>query len=174
MPQCRNCRRMFPNKFVAPDGRKRNLSRRKYCPDCSPIGTTQRGTMESRRLRDEGKRRCPLCCEVKSVSEFYRCAEKTYAYCKRCDKERQRDQKRELKRQAVLYAGGSCEICGYDRYFGALEFHHRNAEQKELAVARSKAKMLTPALKQEIDKCHLLCAVCHREVHGGITTIPQS
>lgn len=25
---------------------------------------------------------------------------------------------------AIAYKGGKCQICGYDRYVGALEFHH--------------------------------------------------
>ena len=37
MPICLKCDKDFPN-FLIIDGKKRNLSKRKYCVDCSPFG----------------------------------------------------------------------------------------------------------------------------------------
>lgn len=36
-----------------------------------------------------------------------------------------------IKRQLVLYKGGKCECCGYDKCINALQLHHRNPEEKE-------------------------------------------
>lgn len=43
---------------------------------------------------------------------------------------------RGLKRkyEAVLAKGGKCERCGYDKNLSALEFHHRNPEEKEFQI----------------------------------------
>lgn len=40
---------------------------------------------------------------------------------------------RGLKRkyEYVVKRGGKCEHCGYDKNLSALEFHHRNPEEKE-------------------------------------------
>lgn len=29
-----------------------------------------------------------------------------------------------VKAIAVAYKGGKCQVCGYNKYVGALEFHH--------------------------------------------------
>ena len=30
--------------------------------------------------------------------------------------------------------GGKCEKCGYNKYLGALEFHHLNSEEKDFTI----------------------------------------
>jgi hypothetical protein len=36
---------------------------------------------------------------------------------------------------AVVYKGGKCQCCGYNKYIGALEFHHVDPEQKDFGVS---------------------------------------
>ena len=43
-----------------------------------------------------------------------------------------------IKANAVNYKGGSCIICGYNKYNGSLEFHHLDPTQKEFSIADSK------------------------------------
>lgn len=69
-----------------------------------------------------------------------------------------------LKLRAVEYLGGRCLDCGYDRYYCALEFHHRDPSQKELVWAHLRKRSWT-RITHELDKCDLLCATCHRERH---------
>ncbi len=63
-----------------------------------------------------------------------------------------------------------CEICGYKKYPEILVFHHREPSNKKDGVNRL-MKTLKPikVIQEEIDKCMILCANCHREVHlkGG-------
>jgi ribosomal protein L37AE/L43A len=73
----------------------------------------------------------------------------------------------DLKRRAVEYKGGCCQVCGYSRFLGALEFHHTDPSQKDWTVARNHRAW--EVLKVELDKCILLCSNCHREEHGKIT-----
>ena len=76
---------------------------------------------------------------------------------------RMRDRKRRQKRLMIEYKGGKCMRCGYDKCDGALDFHHRDPSQKELTLNGQSRSL--EALKPELDKCDLLCANCHREVH---------
>jgi hypothetical protein len=70
-----------------------------------------------------------------------------------------------VKEESLAYKGGKCEKCGYDRCVAALEFHHRNPEEKLFSISRLGHKRSKEVLQQELDKCDLLCANCHREVH---------
>lgn len=60
-----------------------------------------------------------------------------------------------------------CSNCGYNRYTGALEFHHIDPSTKSFAVGKGAGKNLNEIL-EELSKCVLLCSNCHREVHGGL------
>jgi predicted nucleic acid-binding Zn ribbon protein len=66
----------------------------------------------------------------------------------------------------IEYKGGKCERCGYNKNMAALEFHHVNPEEKEFPLdARRLSNTHIDRLKKEVDKCMLLCANCHREIH---------
>lgn len=67
--------------------------------------------------------------------------------------------------------GGKCERCGYDTTIKALEFHHLDPSQKDFTISNDKFK-LEEALK-ESEKCALLCANCHRELHDGLWQIEE-
>ena len=69
-----------------------------------------------------------------------------------------------LKEKLVEYKGGKCEICGYDKCIEALEFHHLNPEEKDFSIS-SYSTLSFENLKKEVDKCILVCANCHREIH---------
>ena len=69
-----------------------------------------------------------------------------------------------LKERLVEYKGGKCEICGYDKCITALEFHHLNPEEKEFGIGNNDI-LSFERNKQEVDKCILVCANCHREIH---------
>ena len=59
-----------------------------------------------------------------------------------------------------------CEICGYNKYPEILDFHHKNKETKNQGVnSLMKSLKNLDIIKQEIDKCILLCPNCHREIH---------
>lgn len=69
-----------------------------------------------------------------------------------------------FKLKAILYKGGKCQICGYDKCYTALDFHHRDGDKKEFSINQARSKSWN-TVKLELDKCDLLCATCHREVH---------
>jgi hypothetical protein len=76
--------------------------------------------------------------------------------------------RRKLKAILVAEAGGCCSLCGYDRYIGALQFHHTNGSSKQFGLADRGLTRSLDAVRAEARKCILLCANCHSEVEGGI------
>lgn len=55
-----------------------------------------------------------------------------------------------------------CSICGEDRIW-CLDFHHVNPNEKEGSV--SHMIQAPNKLKLELEKCIVLCANCHRDIH---------
>lgn len=82
-------------------------------------------------------------------------------------KEQNRKKRLRIKQFCLEYRGGKCELCGYDRCPGALDFHHTDPSQKDFAMSRAYSKS-KKAIVEELDKCKLLCATCHREVHAEL------
>jgi DNA-binding transcriptional ArsR family regulator len=88
--------------------------------------------------------------------------------CLRCRSEAVARRRRKLKAILVADAGGRCNLCGYDRYIGALQFHHRDGQTKEFGLADRGLTRSLDAVREEARKCILLCANCHSEVEAGI------
>ena len=65
-------------------------------------------------------------------------------------------------------AGGRCCICGYDKYIGALEFHHLDRAEKRLTLSRNGATLALETLRAEARKCVLVCSNCHAELEAGV------
>lgn len=104
----------------------------------------------------------------KQVAEKLSCAKSTVSYhLNNKDKilKRQRLKRKSKKQKLVDYKGGKCEMCGYDKCIEALEFHHIDPNEKEFTITVSKNYDLK-SLKKESDKCMLVCANCHREIHS--------
>ena len=86
-----------------------------------------------------------------------------YFVCKSCTNKR----RKEFKTKCIEYKGECCQKCGYNKEITALEFHHKNQQDKENLVSKMATKSWEKA-KKEMDKCNLLCANCHREEHYRI------
>ncbi len=81
--------------------------------------------------------------------------------------------RRKIKTMAIEYKGGQCQICGYNKYQGALDLHHLVASQKDFGIADKGYTRSWEKVKMELDKCILVCANCHREVEARVTPIPE-
>jgi len=79
--------------------------------------------------------------------------------------------RRDLKKKAVEYKGGKCVLCGYDKYVGALEFHHVDPKTKSFGIGAKGYTRSWEVLKIELDKCILICANCHREATGEVVEV---
>ena len=115
-------------------------------------------------------KKCGKCLEEKNESEFYSYQGRPRHWCKDCDKINTIIRQRIFKEHCIEYKGGECENCGYNKYYGALEFHHKDPDKKEFSIAQVKLRKFDQRVKDELDKCKLLCANCHREEHQKYET----
>lgn len=111
---------------------------------------------------------CPICNKQFLTNTYQR------IYCYQCSPlqseggaEYQKTKQRAIKHQLIIYKGGKCEKCGYNKCEGALQFHHKNPHEKEFTLSQINLskKLNMEQLYKEIDKCELLCANCHAEEH---------
>ncbi len=82
--------------------------------------------------------------------------------------------RKKIREMAVAYKGGQCQLCSYDRCLAALEFHHPDPVQKDFSISADGSTRSWARVRLEIEKCVLLCANCHREVHAGITQLSRA
>jgi len=80
--------------------------------------------------------------------------------------------RKQIRQMAIDYKGSQCAICGYKECVQALEFHHINKDGKDFGISAKGYTRSWDEVRKELDKCILLCANCHREVHEGITQLP--
>lgn len=71
------------------------------------------------------------------------------------------------KKEFIRLRGGSCQLCGYDKTIQALEFHHINPDEKTMVLNHECSGNYLRKV-EEMKKCALICANCHREVHYGL------
>lgn len=74
--------------------------------------------------------------------------------------------RKKLKKMAIEYKGGKCIFCGYDKCNDALDFHHLDSKEKEFGLSVRGLTRSWEKIKEELDKCILVCANCHRELHA--------
>ena len=72
----------------------------------------------------------------------------------------------------IEYKGGACAICGYKRCVEAFDLHHLSQQRKDFGLGSDGLTRSWERTKREADKCILLCANCHREVHAGVVQLP--
>ena len=94
----------------------------------------------------------------------------TRKYADRADylKKAVAERRRTLKNRAVELMGGSCMLCSYDKHVGVLEFHHVHAETKSFGVSSGGFSRSWQSINEELQKCVLVCANCHREIEMGL------
>jgi predicted HNH restriction endonuclease len=109
---------------------------------------------------------CTKCLKIKSPSEFYNQSDRKSgtSRCRECLNKYFVERWVKRKLDAIAYKGGSCQVCGYDKYYGALQFHHRDPSKKDVVWTKLRLRSWEK-ITAELDKCDLLCANCHAEVH---------
>ena len=115
-------------------------------------------------------KKCTRCNTEKLLSDFYKNGMGSNHYCKLCAKDQVKERQMALKEFAVQISGGCCQSCGYNKYIGALDFHHKNPKEKDFQISNVgftnyKNPENRIILENELAKCTLLCKNCHREEH---------
>ena len=128
---------------------------------------------------------CTKCGKEKDESEFHKKMEKRlHAICKECKREydnkwyannkKRRDnlnrqaKERRIRNRNFIHEyklSIGCQICGYKKTYHALEFHHKDGNDKKYQISLMKTLSID-TIKKEIEKCMVVCANCHREIHG--------
>jgi hypothetical protein len=126
---------------------------------------------------------CNKCKEEKALEEFHirNSSKGTRVHiCKICARERdkayyhKKDKKEHLNKNRAFrrrnrtlmweYLGeSSCITCGESDY-RCLQFHHREPADKLYTISEMIRSRSWNAIKEEIDKCDILCANCHCKV----------
>jgi hypothetical protein len=75
---------------------------------------------------------------------------------------------RELQRELKINAGATCVSCGYDKSLAALHWHHRDPSTKKFRVSMMQ-NIDHSIIRAEAEKCDLVCANCHAEIHYGVS-----
>jgi len=73
--------------------------------------------------------------------------------------------RKQIRLKAIAHLGGKCMKCGYSKYPEVLEFHHKDPKLKRFGISLKGHSRSWERVKEEIEKCLLLCANCHREIH---------
>lgn len=77
------------------------------------------------------------------------------------------------KKNLISVFGSKCCICGFSDFQEALEFHHVVPEEKDFSFGSNAVTKALEKQLEELKKCVLLCANCHRGVHAGKLEVPQ-
>ena len=167
---CQHCNKEFPTTMEI-DGIKRNLQNRKFCIECSPY--KGHNTKPSLIPISITSKQCASCKIVKPLDEFYNRPDREnsiYSYCKICANIATIKRLQQNKINAINYKGGKCSICGYCKCQDSLDFHHLDPSKKEFSISNHKGMKLEN-IKNELDKCILVCSNCHGEIHAGQITL---
>src|SRR3989344_5790323 len=65
--------------------------------------------------------------------------------------------RRRKKEKLVELFRGKCKVCGYQKYAGALDFHHKNPRNKSFALSVKGLCYSWESIVREAQKCILLC-----------------
>lgn len=94
--------------------------------------------------------------------------------CRKCRVLYDYKKRQNLKIKLVEYKGGECEICGYNKCYRALDFHHIDPSTKLFNINANNLSRNIKELYREADKCQLLCSNCHRELHYNEELIKET
>lgn len=166
---------------------KKNLSQREIASFLNVSQTNLRYWLDKFELKTNIKKynkqnhkistekKCSKCNEVKKIREFYQRTNSDRkhdvgGYCKKCSNLYHSNRVKEVKIKMIEYKGGKCERCNLnlkDSHYSVFEFHHINPKEKDVNFAKIKYQKWE-VIQNEIDKCKLLCANCHRITHAEI------
>ena len=123
-----------------------------------------------RRARLEALQEIEMSCRRHGLTRFVRRTTGQFR-CSKCTSEAVSERRRRVKEILVREAGSRCQICEYDRYPGALQFHHVDPQHKAFALGHEGLTRSLEKMRAEARKCVLLCGNCHAEVEAGVTAL---
>lgn len=107
---------------------------------------------------------CKSCMKVLRDAHYY---SNKQAYIKRAAEATKETRKEFRELKASL---GGCQACD-ETAVCCLDFHHLDPAEKDGTVRAMLLKGSPKKLMEEIGKCALLCANCHRKYHAGLLNV---
>jgi len=176
MKICKKCGNKIPWRIKLENGKNLCSPTRSYCFVCSPPGSRikigRNGTPTTEIKNGKVYRKCSRCSSIKeeTADYFFRRTRGGFSsYCRECDCKIMVERVKRLKQKAIEYKGGKCIICGYNKCNRSLDFHHICPSKKDFHIADGSRDF--NKIKEELDKCILICKNCHGELHEGLITI---
>lgn len=120
---------------------------------------------------------CPRCEEYKPSSEFNRKGTRLSSYCSSCNKEYLREhyrdnkeyykdknarRKESLRRRVEAAKQVPCADCGNSYPPVCMDFDHVSDDKEESIANMIKNRASWTRIKEEMEKCEVVCANCHR------------
>jgi len=183
MKLCQKCGSRIPAHIVI-EGKKRNLKNRLYCFECSPFkahntkvlapsphSPTPTPTDKRRHTSDHQpiqQLTCERCARVYLHNVKHRSGH-TLRYCNSCMVNTRRF---ERKLKCIEYMGGECQKCGYSKCSRAFHFHHLDPSLKSWQISGGHCRKWE-RVKEELDKCVLLCSNCHMELEEELEVLKR-
>lgn len=157
---------------------------KKNCQICNEEFTTTRSNTKNckihRKLNPSSycilnnilHRKCCFCMEYKILDDFYpKKNSRGMSWCKSCFNKNntiiyQKNRGLSRKIDFIKKLGGKCSSCGYNRNIAAMCFHHINPGNKSFQLdMRTLSNNSLEVLYKELEKCIVLCHICHMEQH---------
>lgn len=108
-----------------------------------------------------------------------------FSHCRECNQQHNAD-RYDLKvdvvraRRVVIWQALAprCSVCGFDRHYSAMDLHHPEQRENQVADLVTQVTLSLDAgkiesLLRDAAKCVPLCSNCHRMFHAGEITLPN-
>lgn len=106
---------------------------------------------------------CKLCTSVQGRAQYQRNTEHV--------KTKSKHNKR-LRRSNYISSKVVLQCCRCEEdYSSCMEFHHLDPSVKDFEISSKVHNCTREALRLELSKCIVVCANCHRKIHGGVVDI---
>lgn len=146
--------------------------RQKYCSeDCHNKAWVKNNPERHRELSKLSRLRKPVICrECKNpIPNELRKGGKIYCSNECLSKANERNQKKYRTKKFNKFwqykESKGCYLCGYNKFGGSLDFHHKDPEKKDRRIEGKHFSSQSPLIVVEIEKCILLCKNCHYWIH---------
>ena len=135
----------------------------KHCYKCNQ--TLDISCFSKNKVKKDGhSSNCKKCQKIMKDAHYQSNKE---AYKKRLRKNRKQIAEDFKKYKETL----SCVICK-ENSTCCLDFHHVDPTKKELSISEFVHRCSTLKLKEELKKCVVVCANCHRKLHSNVIVLP--
>lgn len=149
------------------NGKRQKNQNRKHCYTCSPFGARRNAFFEGQKQDKTGFRVCSCCNKSKELNDKNYTLNRPKRVCRKCESDRTIERQKAQKIKWIEYKGGRCQRCGYKKCVRSLHFHHADPTKKDFTLGKYRSRSWA-LLKKELDKCILVCANCHGEIHDDL------